>query len=547
MATSLLTNPDKYGLILLRITQYAGIFMPMFVILYGVAASYGIAPISELFRMEFLVTAAIAYTVIGIGQFVQGYKNNALFVFYISCYHIISAAFLIWISGFNSPITAFWIVIVSISEIFLGKIAMWYSLALLFATALVSFALDKNLSVMALTTSLAYVLVIAVVSIVLSRLRSVETLEYADLKQSREQEEIHKGQLMTLVNSISESILSISSTGTVQVYNSATLGLLDTNESLTGKNIDDIFHTYTQEGEPVKLTSILPDVTRLVEREDLSHRFPDGEEIRLSVSAAPIKQAFSSQFVSNEGYLFIFRDITKSKSLEEERDEFISVISHELRTPITIVEGTLSNAQLFLSRGAKLEDINKSIKDAHDQILFLASMVNDLGTLSRAERGVGNTPEEIDIQELMHELFNRYQPRATEAGLALNLDMNTRVGKAFTSRLYLEEVLQNFITNSIKYTKEGSVTLIVKRTKEGVYFAVKDTGIGISKSDLKHISEKFWRSEDYRTRETSGTGLGLYVVQKLAKKLKIKVDIDSRINHGSTFSFTLHDEKPKSA
>ena len=121
--------------------------------------------------------------------------------------------------------------------------------------------------------------------------------------------------------------------------------------------------------------------------------------------------------------------------------------------------------------------------------------------------------------------------------------MYTRVGKAFTSRLYLEEVLQNFITNAIKYTKEGTVTIQVKRTKEGVYFAVKDTGIGISKSDLKHISEKFWRSEDYRTRETSGTGLGLYVVQKLAKKLHIKVDIDSRLNHGSTFSFTLPEEK----
>jgi signal transduction histidine kinase len=172
-------------------------------------------------------------------------------------------------------------------------------------------------------------------------------------------------------------------------------------------------------------------------------------------------------------------------------------------------------------------------------------MVNDLGTLSRAERGVGDTAEEIDIQELMNELYNRYSPRASEAGLTLNLDVKPRVGKAFTSRLYLEEVIQNFITNAIKYTREGSVTLQAKRTKDGIHFAVKDTGIGISKSDLKHISEKFWRSEDYRTRETSGTGLGLYVVQKLAKKLHIKIDIDSRLNHGSTFSFTLPDAKQK--
>jgi PAS domain S-box-containing protein len=544
MATSLLSNPDKYGLILLRITQVAGIIMPLAAIAYGVAAYYGYAPKSEMFSVQALVAGSVAYAILGIGQFKQGYRTNALFVTYLTGYHIVSSFFLLWVSGFNSPLTALWVVVAFITELFLGKVAMWYSLSTLFAIALVSFAIDSSVTTDALTTSITYVLVITISTLVLSKLRSVEILEHEDLKQSREREESHRDQLLTLVNSISESILSISSNGTIQVYNSATLGLLDTNESLTGKNIDDVFHTYTQEGEPVKLTSMLEGLTRLTEREDLSHRFPDGEEIRLSVSTAPIKQAFSSQFVTNEGYLFIFRDITKSKSLEEERDEFISVISHELRTPITIVEGTLSNAALFISRGAKPEDINKSIKDAHEQILFLASMVNDLGTLSRAERGVGNTPEEIDLQELMHELFNRYEPRAKEAGLTLDLDVPARLGKAFTSRLYLEEVLQNFITNAIKYTKEGTVTIKAKRTKEGVYFAVKDTGIGISKSDLKHISEKFWRSEDYRTRETSGTGLGLYVVQKLAKKLHIKVEIDSRLNHGSTFSFTLPDEKP---
>lgn len=108
-----------------------------------------------------------------------------------------------------------------------------------------------------------------------------------------------------------------------------------------------------------------------------------------------------------------------------------------------------------------------------------------------------------------------------------------------TSHLYLEEMLQNFITNSIKYTTEGTVTLSVHREKNMVHFNVSDTGIGISKSDLKHIFEKFYRSEDFRTRETSGTGLGLYVVQKLMRKLGTKVEVTSRLNHGSQFGFSL--------
>jgi multi-sensor signal transduction histidine kinase len=100
--------------------------------------------------------------------------------------------------------------------------------------------------------------------------------------------------------------------------------------------------------------------------------------------------------------------------------------------------------------------------------------------------------------------------------------------------------LQNFITNAIRYTEKGGVTIIVKPGEnDTINFAVKDTGIGISRSDQAHLYQKFWRSEDYRTRETSGTGLGLYVVAKLAIKLKTEIKLKSRLNHGSTFSFSL--------
>jgi signal transduction histidine kinase len=105
--------------------------------------------------------------------------------------------------------------------------------------------------------------------------------------------------------------------------------------------------------------------------------------------------------------------------------------------------------------------------------------------------------------------------------------------------LYLHELLQNFITNAIKYTREGSVTLIVRRQKDDILFEVSDTGIGISKSDQAKVFDKFYRSEDYRTRETSGTGLGLYVTHKLAKKMGTTITLKSRLNHGSHFSFTL--------
>jgi len=239
--------------------------------------------------------------------------------------------------------------------------------------------------------------------------------------------------------------------------------------------------------------------------------------------------------------VIIIRDITKSKSLEEERDEFISVVSHELRTPITIAEGTVSNAQVMLGRSDIPADKVKSAIDmAHDQIVFLARMVNDLSTLSRAERGVADESEDIDVNELVKALHREYGSEAEAKNLKFDVHVPPKIGNVSVSRLYLKELLQNFVTNAIKYTAEGSITLnVTKDDNNQVTFSVSDTGIGISQADQKRIFEKFYRAEDYRTRENSGTGLGLYVSAKLARKLGTDIVMRSRLNHGSTFSITL--------
>ena len=316
--------------------------------------------------------------------------------------------------------------------------------------------------------------------------------------------------------------------------------MLDTNSELKGKNIDDVISLTDIEHKRFRLVRHFRTARSVESREDLSTVI-SGETIRLSVIYSAVRNANSHQTSSDDGYVVILRDITKQKSLEEERDEFISVVSHELRTPITIAEGSLSNVQLMMGR----KDIPKTtlaenVKTSHDQVLFLAKMVNDLSTLSRAERGVADATEEIDVAVMVHDLYNEYGPQAEAKGLHFNLDASPQLGTVVASRLYLKELLQNFITNAIKYTKKGEVTLIVKKVGDSLEFAVKDTGIGISKSDQAHVFDKFWRSEDYRTRETGGTGLGLYVTRKLAKKLGVHIALSSRLNHGSTFSFTMN-------
>lgn len=348
-------------------------------------------------------------------------------------------------------------------------------------------------------------------------------------------------EILTIVNNLADAVYSVDETGVIRLYNAAGLNLLDTNAGINGKKLSEVFAVEDENGDPIDLFAEVKKAEVVTVNDSL--RMRSGDDImRLEFTYAPIRSGFSSSNLATnqKGFVIIARDVTRIKSLEEERDEFISVVSHELRTPVTVAEGTISNAQVMLSRNSSdIAALEQSLEEAHKQVVYLAKMVNDLSTLSRAERGVASEPELIDVTALAHDLYNDYHPEAEKAGLHLDLKLGTRLGNVMVSRLYLHELLQNFITNSLKYTKEGSVTLSIHRHNNQLLFEVIDTGIGISKSDQAKVFNKFYRSEDYRTRETSGTGLGLYVTRKLAKKMGTVIELKSRLNHGSTFSFTL--------
>lgn len=348
-------------------------------------------------------------------------------------------------------------------------------------------------------------------------------------------------QILTIVNNLADAVFSIDMDGVVRLYNAAGLSLLDTNASVEGKRVDDIFKLEDENGKAANLFAAIKKAHSVTVDDSLRMRSGD-DVMRLELTYAPIRSSYSSIDPSgtSQGYILIARDVTRLKSLEEERDEFISVVSHELRTPVTVAEGTISNAQLMLERNlSDKQKLEQSLDEAHEQVVYLAKMVNDLSTLSRAERGVASESERIDVTELAHDLHGEYHPEADKAKLHFNLDLGPKLGHVVVSRLYLHELLQNFITNAIKYTREGSITLKVRSSHGVVTFEVSDTGIGISKSDQAKVFDKFYRSEDYRTRETNGTGLGLYVTRKLAKKMNTKIELKSRLNHGSTFSFSL--------
>ena len=345
--------------------------------------------------------------------------------------------------------------------------------------------------------------------------------------------------VLAIINSIKEAIVSIDIKGNIELYNSAALDFFDTNASLIGKNINNILKLTTLDGKTFNLKKILVKNKSLFSRNDLSFNLGE-EKIRVEIELVAVSDVFlTKERLKDKKYILMIRDITKQKTLDEERDEFISVVSHELRTPVTIAEGAISNLSLAIEKDMPKQVLSKNADITHEQVKFLATMINDLSTLSRAERGVGDKFVELNIKDLGQKILEKYHKNADDKGLNLELVMDNNLPSIKTSELYLEELLQNLITNALKYTKEGEIKISITNNEKNIRFMVEDTGIGISKSDQKKIFDKFYRSEDYRTRETGGTGLGLYVSSKLADKLDTKIELSSKLNHGSKFWFDI--------
>lgn len=525
-----------------KIVRYASLLVTVILVVYGLVIKAGYVDSSHYYGDAGFFILSFWWLFISVIQFLIPSRSKHDSALRLIAYHLLAANYLLFVSGVATPFAAFWIVLMLISNSYFAKKGLYLSVLffVIVIVADIAFWYNSGTTIVAydLTTLVAVVLS-GVVALAISLDQAVDHLA---LSKSKQQESLQRDRVLTIVNNLADAILSTDMNGIIRVYNAASLNLLDTNDSLNGRSIDEVLKLVDQSDRPVKLFEQLRSTKSALTRDDLNYIYDGGEEIRLEVTYSPIRSSYSRSKKSqtHDGYIVIMRDITKAKSLEEERDEFISVISHELRTPVTIVEGTISNVQVMMKHpDATPQMFNDTIAMAHDQIVYLAHMINDLSTLSRAERGVADKPEDIDVHELIHNLHETYNKEAIEKGLHLNLDIGASLGHVYTSRLYLEEILQNLITNALKYTKAGTVTITVQQKLGILKFAVKDTGIGIGKSDQAKIFQKFYRSEDYRTRETSGTGLGLYVTTKLAHKVGTKVEFVSRLNHGSTFSFSL--------
>ena len=234
--------------------------------------------------------------------------------------------------------------------------------------------------------------------------------------------------------------------------------------------------------------------------------------------------------------IVISRDITQSERLDAMRRDFIANVSHELRTPLTVVNGFV---EVLIDAQPPLDDLRRHhLALMHEQGVRMERLVADLLTLSRLESS--DTPlieESIDIARLMDDL-RRDAEALSQSRHRITVD--SPGGALRGSRDELFSAFGNLVSNAIRYTPSGGeVALIWRQNDDGAVFSVRDSGQGIAAEHLPRLSERFYRVDKSRSRETGGTGLGLAIVKHVLMRHQGRLTIKSQLGHGSEFSAWL--------
>jgi len=276
------------------------------------------------------------------------------------------------------------------------------------------------------------------------------------------------------------------------------------------------------------------------------------KSIAASFSVSPLNGAGKS-----DGLVGIFRDVSEERKEENQRAEFISTASHEMRTPVAAIEGYLS-----LALNDKVATVDSRARNylekAHESTKHLGQLFQDLLTSAKAEDGrLTSHPHIIELGEYVEKLASDLRFAAEKKQLFMEFVFGnstitdtshaTESGIKTVRPLYyvradpdrLREVVTNVFDNACKYTAEGKVSLGITANATVVQIYVKDTGAGIPAEDIPHLFQKFYRVDNSATRTIGGTGLGLFISRKIIELYQGRIWVESELGKGSTFYINL--------
>jgi two-component system, OmpR family, phosphate regulon sensor histidine kinase PhoR len=338
-------------------------------------------------------------------------------------------------------------------------------------------------------------------------------------------------QLETLLNSMQDAVIAVSSDGLVQWANQPMDRLVPQRTRLNAPVVETIRDpdflatvraaTTTKEVKTARATSIVPGRA-------------------FDVTAAPLPDG---------GAVAVLRDLTETERVEKTRRDFIANVSHELRTPLTSIQGysetLLDGASDNSAPSAPTREFLEIIRK---NAARMSRLTEDLLTLARVESGETRfEPEPVPPVELLHDAEENFREIARGQGVELRIvDAAGGSGsveslpQVLADREAIHQVFSNLIDNAMKYGRGGGrIVLGARSAQRGVEFYVQDFGAGISSEHLPRLFERFYRVDKARSRESGGTGLGLAIAKHVMLAHGGSIRAESELNHGSTFLFTL--------
>ena len=236
----------------------------------------------------------------------------------------------------------------------------------------------------------------------------------------------------------------------------------------------------------------------------------------------------------------ITRSFERLAEASQMKSEFINIVSHQLRSPLTNIKWTFEvlASEEFKVPAEKQEEYFVNVKE---NIARMVELIDDLLIVSKIEQGsFSMTKREISLEGLIKDLVERYKVFAEASRIKLNFYSQENLPKVLADPSFLKIVTENLIDNAIRYTKGGGIVEIKLIKEKGkVLFAIKDSGVGIPQEEQKYIFQKFFRAENISKERTRGSGLGLYVCKSILDKLGGQIWFKSQLGKGTTFYFRL--------
>ena len=339
--------------------------------------------------------------------------------------------------------------------------------------------------------------------------------------------ETEKGKVISMVSSMADGVIMTDKDTHLAVINPAAKSMLniqkdvvtifDVIDSLTGK-----FDLRTRIEESIKLEKLL-----------IHDELFIADKV-LQVLVSPVKDRESKTL----GSVVIFHDITNEKQLERLRQDFTAMMVHELRAPLTAMKGTSDTILLHLSALTK-DRLESSVRLLYDSSSQMLKLVNDLLDVAKIEVGKFEVIEEpSDLRGVIDEAVETFKSLADAKSLTITGQVDESVPQfLYFDRLRISQVLNNLLSNALKFTSVGGITLEAKATESEVIVCISDTGEGIQKEDIPSLFNKF---KQLQSKERGvGTGLGLVISKGIIESHGGKIWVEAASGKGSSFYFSL--------